>query len=121
MEITKVNKVCENPIQASDIAFIAKDQHRGIRVSNLETSQPERGKPINEVTGIASKRVPNSASFKSKYVLMVGIRDAQVAKLKPEIKKKILKKTRCLPFETMLNFYITNISFLWVIFKRVCN
>ena len=75
----------------------------GMRLSNLETSQPENGKPISDVTGMASNIVPSSASFNAKYVLMVGIRDAQVAKLKPEMKKNILKKTRCLFFKTILH------------------
>ncbi len=98
IEITKVNIVSVNPIHARAMAFVAKAKHMGMRLSNLATNHPENGKPINDTNGMASKTVPNSASFKLKYVLIVGIRDAQVAKLNPEIKKKILKKNRCLFF-----------------------
>ena len=68
----------------------------GIRLSNRDTSQPEIGRPTNELIGIASRRVPNCASLKSKNVFMVGILEAQVEKLKPDIKKKMLRKNRCL-------------------------
>jgi hypothetical protein len=95
-QIANINKDIElaKPIKASAIAFVANANERGIRLSYLATSQPENGNPTREVSGIASKIVPNSASFKSKNSFIVGIRDAQVAKLKPEIKKKILKKNR---------------------------
>ena len=64
-----------------------KEAIRGSLLSNLETSQPEIGKPSRELTGIASSKFPNSASFKSKMVFNVGIRDAQVEKANPERKK----------------------------------
>jgi len=35
----------------------------GTRLSNLDTSQPEMGKPASELIGINSRRVPNSASL----------------------------------------------------------
>lgn len=60
---------------------------KGLRLSNLETSQPEIGNPIIELMGIANNTVPNCASLKLKKSLMVGIREAQVAKPKPDIKK----------------------------------
>jgi hypothetical protein len=40
--------------------------------------------------------VPNSASFKSKFALMVGILEAQEEKQKPDRKKNTLRKKRCL-------------------------
>ena len=54
---------------------------------NFETNHPEIGRPIKELIGMAKRTVPSSASFKSKNVLMVGIREAQVAKLSPDKKK----------------------------------
>ena len=92
--ITNVKMELEKPISASATALVAKAKVSGIRLSYLATSQPENGNPTREVSGIASKIVPNSASFKSKNSFIVGMRDAQVAKLKPEMKKKILKKNR---------------------------
>jgi hypothetical protein len=65
----------------------------------LETNHPEIGSPIKEPTGIANRILPNSASLNPKAVLIVGILEAQVAKLNPEMKKKRLKKNRCLLFE----------------------
>ena len=68
--------------------------NNGIRLLNLETSQPDMGNPIKELIGMASSRLPNSASLKSKFVLIEGIRDAQEAKQNPSKKKKTLKDIR---------------------------
>jgi hypothetical protein len=46
--------------------------------------------------------VPNSASLYPKNVLIVGIREAHEEKQKPERKKKILRKRRCLSLSSML-------------------
>ena len=67
----------------------------------LETSHPDSGRPMSDPTGKASNKLPSSASLKPKVDLIVGILEAQVEKLKPEIKKKILRKKRCLLFETI--------------------
>jgi len=104
IDTIKADMEVEKPIHASETALAAKARAKGIRLSYLETSHPEKGKPIKEVSGIANKIVPSSASFKSKNVLIVGILEAQVAKLNPEIKKKILRKIRWVFFETMLYF-----------------
>jgi hypothetical protein len=64
-----------------------KETNKGSLLSNLDTNHPEMGRPTNELIGIASKRLPNSASLKLKTVLMVGILEAQVAKQKPDRKK----------------------------------
>jgi len=53
----------------------------------LETSHPDIGRPIKELIGITRSKFPNSASLKSKFVLILGIRDAQEAKPKPSRKK----------------------------------
>jgi len=71
-------KAKENPI---------KETIKGILLSNLDTNHPEMGNPIKELIGIAKSTVPSSASLKLKSVLIVGIRDAQVAKLRPVRKK----------------------------------
>lgn len=93
---TSVKGVFAKPIKERQREFNRKATVKGILVSNLETNQPDKGKPIKELTGIDSRIVPNSASFKFKADLMVGIRDAQLEKLKPERKKKILSEIRCL-------------------------
>ena len=76
-----------NPIIANDIEKNINANIKGTLLSNLETSQPEIGKPINELIGIAISIVPSSASFKLKNVFIVGIRDAQEAKQIPDKKK----------------------------------
>ncbi|GAA4299851.1 hypothetical protein GCM10023163_21600 [Aestuariibaculum suncheonense] len=84
---TKANVDVAKPMDAKLIEKKKNAKINGIRLSNFDTNQPEIGKPINELTGMAIKIVPNCASFKSKNALMVGIRDAQVAKQIPDKKK----------------------------------
>ena len=90
--------VVANPIKVSEIASEIKPNVIGMRLSNLATNQPEIGNPTNELMGMQSKSVPNSASLNPNVVLMVGIREAHVEKQMPERKKKTLKKNRCLFF-----------------------
>ncbi len=78
------------------MALSKKATNRGVLLSNLVTSHPEKGSPIKELMGIVNKIVPNCASLKSKSDLMVGILDAQLEKLKPERKKNTLREIRCL-------------------------
>ncbi len=87
MAATKINGVLANPIAVSPRLKKKKETNKGILLSNRDTSHPEMGRPTNELMGIASKRLPNSASLKLKSVLIVGIREAQVAKQKPDRKK----------------------------------
>ena len=94
--ITKAGVVWANPIKDKQTAFTRKPTINGMRVSNLETSQPDMGNPIMELMGIIRRTEPNSASFKSKAVLMVGILDAKLEKVKPDRKKKVLSAIRCL-------------------------
>lgn len=91
IENTKAYTDSEKPIIANDRAFNPYPTASGTRLLYFETSHPEIGNPINEPIGMASKMVPSSASFNPKIVLTVGIRDAQVAKLNPEIKKNRLR------------------------------
>ena len=78
------------------MAKTRKETNKGLRLLNLETSQPEIGSPIIELIGMASSKLPNSASLKSKFVLIDGIREAHEAKQNPIKKKKILKDILCL-------------------------
>ena len=96
MRIQKENKqtdstnkkgVVAKAIHVSVIAKPIKEAIKGILLSNFETNQPEIGKPIKELMGIAKRMVPNCASLKLKNAFMVGIRDAQEAKQIPERKK----------------------------------
>ena len=64
-----------------------KDIMSGCLLLYLETNQPEIGNPNKELMGIANNIVPSSASFKSKNVLIVGIREAHDAKQSPDKKK----------------------------------
>ena len=72
-----------------------KEMNKGTLLLNLATSHPEIGNPIRELMGMTSNKLPNSASLKSKFALMEGIRDAQEAKQKPVRKKNMLKEIRC--------------------------
>jgi hypothetical protein len=94
--IISVKAVVAKPIRERHMEFNRKAEANGNRVSNLDTSQPDKGRPTIELTGIVSRIVPNSASFRSKADLMVGIRDAQLEKLNPERKKKTLSESLCL-------------------------
>ena len=69
--------------------------NKGILLLNLETSQPEIGSPIIELTGMTSSRLPSSASLKLKLDLIDGILAAQEAKQNPSKKKNMLKEIRC--------------------------
>lgn len=91
--ITSVKGVVAKPIRERQMEFSRKPTAKGTLVSNLETSQPDKGNPIRELTGIVRRIVPSSASFRFKAALIVGILDAQLEKLKPERKKNILRET----------------------------
>ena len=80
-------RLLENPIAINASEKKINATCNGILLSNRDTNQPEIGKPINELTGIANNKLPNSASFKLKRVLMVGMREAQVEKQNPDKKK----------------------------------
>ena len=100
------------PIKASESAFKPYPTASGTRLLYLATSHPDMGSPMRDPIGIASRTVPNSASLKPNAFLIVGILDAQVAKLKPEMKKKRLKKNLCLCLEIIDNLlnYLTGTS-----------
>ena len=72
-----------------------KEMNKGTLLLNFATSQPDIGNPIRELMGMTSNKLPNSASLKSKFALMEGIRDAQEAKQNPVKKKNMLKEIRC--------------------------
>jgi len=84
-----------NPTITSDSTKHIKEMNRGILLLNLDTSHPEMGSPIIELIGMASSRLPSSASLKLKLDLIEGILAAQEAKQNPSKKKKILKEIRC--------------------------
>lgn len=105
------------PISNVDMPSMTKAAASGILLSYRDTSQPEIGNPIIEVIGMKSRIVPSSASLKPKFVLMVGIRDAQLANANPERKKNTLRKRRCFLRSLMLNFWEANICGLAVTIK----
>ena len=86
-ENTKNTIFSEKPIKVSAREKKKKATNKGTRLLNLETSQPEMGRPMRELMGMVSSRLPNSASFRPKLVLIVGILEAQEEKPKPERKK----------------------------------
>lgn len=101
IDATNKNGVVAKPMHANAIEKKRNDTIRGMRLSNFDTNQPEIGNPNNELMGIAKRIVPSSASFKLKNSLMVGIRDAQVAKQMPERKKYMLNAIRCFCFNSI--------------------
>jgi len=100
--MTKAKELLAKPIKERQMEFSRKATVRGILVSNLATSQPDKGSPIKELTGIVRRIVPNSASFRCKAALIVGILDAQLEKLNPERKKNMLREIRCFCIECIL-------------------
>ena len=80
---------------AKEIANNTKETNKGTLLLNLATSQLEIGKPIRELMGITSNKLPSSASLKSKFDLMEGILAAQEAKQNPVKKKNMLKEILC--------------------------
>jgi hypothetical protein len=92
---TNVKGVVARPIKERQREFSTNATVRGTLVSNLDTSHPDKGSPIKELMGMVRRMVPSSASFRCKASLMVGIRDAQLEKLKPERKKYMLSEIRC--------------------------
>jgi hypothetical protein len=101
-EITRNPIFSEKPIKVRASEKNKKATNKGTRLLNLETSQPEMGRPMRELMGMVSSRLPNSASFRPKLVLMVGILEAQDEKPKPERKKYILRAMRCFSFSFMM-------------------
>lgn len=96
MAIMSITVFWAKPISDRHMPCTRKPITIGIRLSNRVMSQPDMGRPNKELIGMVSRIEPNSASLKPKLVLMVGIRDAQLAKQNPERKKNRLKKKRCL-------------------------
>jgi hypothetical protein len=88
-QIARTNSkiLVEYPTRINENENNIKEIRRGTLLSNRETNHPEIGRPKSELIGIAISMLPNSASFKSKKVLIVGIRDAQVEKQNPDKKK----------------------------------
>ena len=80
-----------NPMKVSAMDIATNPNDNGMRLSNLDTSQPDTGRPMRELIGMNSSIVPSSASFRSKCSLMVGILEAQVEKQTPERRKKTLR------------------------------
>lgn len=101
MEAISKGVVEENPIARMAKAKRRNPPARGTRLSNLETSHPENGNPTRELTGMNRRIVPNSASLYPNAVLIVGIREAQDAKQKPDKKKNKLRKNLCLFLTSM--------------------
>jgi|SRR5687767_9956406 hypothetical protein len=86
IEKTNMGVLTLNPISMTEMPNIQKAAASGILLSYLDTNQPERGNPIIELIGMNRRIVPSSASVNPNVVLMVGIRDAQLAKANPERK-----------------------------------
>jgi hypothetical protein len=80
-------RLSANPIRLNEAARSIKETIRGCLLSKRETNHPETGSPIKELIGITISKFPNSASFRSKAILMLGIREAQVEKQNPDKKK----------------------------------
>lgn len=57
--LIKTQILLAKPITAREIEKKIKELNKGIRLSNLETSHPEMGKPISELTGMVSNKLPN--------------------------------------------------------------
>ena len=85
--VTSKKGVSAKPINANASVKNIMATIKGLRLSNFETSHPEIGNPISELMGIDNNTVPNCASLKLKKSFIVGIREAQVAKHKPDKKK----------------------------------
>ena len=85
--ITSSTKELAIPIKYKENTIIMNEINNGIRLLNFETSHPEIGSPMSELIGITNNKFPNSASLKSKFDLIEGIREAQVAKPNPNKKK----------------------------------
>ena len=84
--ISKI-RLSASPIILSDAAKRIKETIRGCLLSKRETNHPETGSPTRELIGITISKLPNSASLRSKAILMLGIREAQVEKQNPDKKK----------------------------------
>jgi hypothetical protein len=69
-----------------------------IRLPNLSTSQPASGIAIKEPTGLLNNKPPSSPSLKPSCSFISGIREAQLAKHKPVIKKNALSAILLLIF-----------------------
>jgi hypothetical protein len=102
MDAIRVKFEFANPIPQSAMERTQKAAVRGRRLSYLETSHPETGRPIIELIGMNKRMAPSSASLNPKAVLMVGILEAQLEKQNPEKKKNAPKNIRCLFFNSII-------------------
>jgi hypothetical protein len=87
MESTKKKIVSERPIRNRNMGKKTNPHSSGHLLSNLSTSQPDIGRPMNELTGKVRRMLPSSASFNPKWVFIVGILEAQLEKQSPKTKK----------------------------------
>ena len=106
MANTSVTVELASPIRVRQTEKATKATDKGTLLSYLVISQPEKGRPMRELMGMASSIVPSSASLKPKVVLIVGIRAAQLEKQTPVRKKNALRDTRCLLLESMSTIYV---------------
>lgn len=86
IENTSIGVLTLKPISITEIPSMQNAAANGTLLSYFETNQPESGRPIIELTGMNSKMVPSSASVKPNVALIVGIREAQLAKANPDRK-----------------------------------
>ena len=75
----------EIPINKQE--YIKSDVIVILLLPNKCTSQPAKGNATKAPMGSIKSKAPNSASFRSYRSLIMGIRDAQLEKIRPETKK----------------------------------
>lgn len=107
IEATRTNSDVAVPIMKSELAIRTNPAVIGCLLSKRETSHPDTGNPRSELIGINNRMVPSWASLNPKYVLIVGMRDAQDEKHIPARKKNRLRSTRC---RRRLSIYYCTIS-----------
>ena len=111
METTNVGMVLERPIISNIMACKTNAIINGQRLSNFETSQPDKGMPINWLIGMINSNVPSSASLICNASFKVGIREAQLEKLRPDKKKNVLIAMRCRVFISIFSCKLLRCSF----------
>ena len=83
------------PITTSNTLYPIVERKVNQRLLKTEEAHPATGNATSEPRGGMKRTAPNCASLKENFSITLGIRDAHVAKMQPQQKKKTETANLC--------------------------
>src|SRR5687767_6342258 len=93
-EMTSDKIVADAPMHTSDKLYKTAEQITTFLLPAFSISHPEKGRARKNPAGSANRMAPNAELLNSSLACMLGMREAQLAKQSPCIKKKALTAIR---------------------------